>query len=249
MTAWHEDDTFWETFAPALFGEKVWARTPTDIDGVLALAEACPGARVLDLCCGPGRHSLELARRGFAVTGVDRTAAYLEQAREAANAEGLAIEFVQADAREYSRPAAFDLVTNLYTSFGYFDDPADDGKVARNIAQSLRPGGRLVMELMGKEVLARIFQPRGWSRRDDVIMLEERELCNDWSWIRNRWTLIQNGKMVERELAHRIYSAAELKALLRDSGFAEVRAYGSLTGDPYDHVADKLVVVGSTSQA
>ncbi|MBA7619403.1 hypothetical protein ES703_26742 [subsurface metagenome] len=97
VKSWHENDAFWETLAPMVFREQMWANVPLELDGVISLLKISPRARVLDLCCGPGRHSLELARRGFKVTGVDRTKLYLDEAQRQAEAEGLKIEFVQDD--------------------------------------------------------------------------------------------------------------------------------------------------------
>src|SRR3989475_11807180 len=90
-----------------------------------------PGATVLDLCCGPGRHALEFARRGFQVTGVDRTARYLETARTAARGAGLTIELVQEDMRSFHRPATLALALNLFSSFGYFAAASEDLTVLR----------------------------------------------------------------------------------------------------------------------
>src|SRR5206468_5375646 len=115
-------------------------------------------ASVLDLCCGPGRHSLEFARHGFQVTGVDRTARYLDAARAAATGEGLTVEFVQGDMPHFQRPAAFDVALNLFTSFGYFEDEAEDLCVLRHLHTSLKPGGQVLLEMAGKEPLARDFQ-------------------------------------------------------------------------------------------
>ena len=174
--AWHDTDDFWLTFEPTMFPPERFAAAVADLDGLLALAAPPEGAQVLDMCCGPGRHSLELARRGFRVTGVDRTAGYLARAREAAAQENLQIEFVQSDARAFSRPAAFDLALNLYTSFGYFEDPAGDRRMAQALREALRPGGKLVMELMGKEVLARVFVTRFWNECEGVFRLGEAKM-------------------------------------------------------------------------
>lgn len=108
VKSWHENDAFWETLAPMVFREQMWANVPLELDGVISLLKISPRARVLDLCCGPGRHSLELARRGFKVTGVDRTKLYLDEAQRQAEAEGLKIEFVQDDMRAFCRPSTFD---------------------------------------------------------------------------------------------------------------------------------------------
>lgn len=242
---WFEDERFWETFGPGLFSEAGWQAADRQVDALIRLVGLPGGARVLDLGCGPGRHALPLARRGFRVTGVDRTPAYLAEARRRAEAEGLAIELVHADMRDFRRPVAFDLVINMFTSFGYFEDEADDLRVARNMYESLRPGGRAVLELKGKEVVARTFRERSWHRlADGSLFLEERRVIRDWTWVENRWMLLRQDKLHEFELGHRLYSAAELRQVLEKAGFAEVTAYGSLDGTPYDHRAEYLVMVG-----
>lgn len=242
---WHDTDDFWLTFFPAMFGEDRMVRAIDDVAGIVSLTNPAPGCDVLDVCCGPGRHSMEFARRGFQVTGVDRTAGYLDRARLAAGEKGLTVEFVQSDAREFSRPQSFDLAINLFTSFGYFEDQQDDRKMARAILDALRPGGRLVVEMMSKEVLARIFRPCDWEERDGMLMLQERWVKDDWGWMENRWLLVKDGQVHEQRLGHRLYSAAELKALLREVGFSEAQAFGSLQGAPYDQTATRLVVVAT----
>lgn len=211
---------------------------------ILELTDVEPPASVLDMACGPGRHCLELARRGFRVTGVDRSPGHLETARGRAEEEGLEVGWVESDMRAFSDPGAFDLVLNLYTSFGFFEDPEEDRRVARNMVDSLAPGGRLVMDLMGKEVAARIFRPRDWRETDGELWLFERNVTDDWGWIRNRWIRVRDGERREWSVGHRIYAASELAAILAETGLEAVRAYGSLDGAPYDHEAERLVLVG-----
>ena len=198
---------------------------------------------MLDLCCGIGRHSLELARRGFRVTGVDRTKAYLDLAAAAAEREALSLELVREDMREFRRDGSYDVVINLFTSFGYFKDPRDDQRAVDNVYASLRPGGVLVMQLMSKEVLARIFRPRDWYEQDGLLVLEERKVRQNWSWIESRWILISGGRRIDLDFSHRLYAASELSLLLRDRGFGEVAVYGDFDGSPYDEKANRLVVV------
>jgi SAM-dependent methyltransferase len=198
---------------------------------------------VLDLCCGPGRHSLELARRGFKVTGLDRTASYLEQARSRAHEEGLDIEFVQEDMRAFCRPDAFDGAINVFTSFGYFEDPAEDRKVLANLYRSLKPGGCVLLDTMGKEVLARLYRGSDWREQDGVLYLEERNVQPGWGWIENRWIMIEGTEWKEFTLGHRLFSATELMALFKEAGFASADVYGSFEGAPYDHNARRLIVV------
>src|SRR5438309_10412659 len=160
LKSWYQDDHFWKVVEPILFGEKRVANAATEVDHLTKLLTLQPPAKVLDLCCGLGRHSLELARRGFDVTGVDSTGVYLRRAQKQAQAENLNVEFVQEDMRQFCRPETFDITLNLFTSFGYFESPAEDRRVLVNVHKSLKSGGRLVLDLMGKEIIARVFRER-----------------------------------------------------------------------------------------
>ncbi len=240
---WHEQDEFWLAVEPFLFTRRRMADAPREAERVMALAGLRPGMAVLDLGCGIGRHAVELARRGLHVTGVDRTKVYLDKAAQAARADGLPLELVQVDMRSFRRPGAYDAVVNLFNSFGYFEDPDDDRQVVRNILDSLRPGGVLLMEMMGKEILARTYQERSWVEEDGLILLEERRLDRAWSWVETRWILLSGDRRVEQRLSLRLYSAAELIALLSETGFRTVDAFGDLAAGPYDQTAKRLVVL------
>jgi len=240
---WHENNDFWNTMTPALFGQQRLAAAPVEVEQVLHLADLSPGATVLDLCCGPGRHSLELARRGFSVTGVDRTTSYLEKARASARKEKLGINFVQDDMRCFCRPDTFDAAIMMFTSFGYFSDPAENRQVLANLHRSLRGGGVLIMDMMGKEVLARIFRERDWVEIDDVILMEERTVGTDWNWIETKWILLKGKERKEFRFSLWLCSARELSQLLEECGFGSVTIYGDLEGAPYDQKAKRLVAV------
>ena len=103
--------------------------------------------------------------------------------------------------------------------------------------------GKLVIDVMGKEVLSRIFQERDWHEDNGKIFLRESKISRSWSWCKNRWMMLENGGLREFEFGHRIYSAAELSGLLTDCGFSSVNIYGSLDGADYDHNAKRLIAV------
>jgi SAM-dependent methyltransferase len=247
--AWHEEDSFWEAAGPILFTEQRWEYASREVEAMVSLLDLPSGARVLDLCCGVGRHSLEFSRRGFQVTGVDRTAAYLEEARTRAAEEGLDTEFVQDDMRSFCRLEAFDAIINYFTSFGYFESEDDERRVLGNAYRSLRPGGVLLMDMMGKEILARVFRERDWREEEGMLVLEERTLAADWSSLDNRWIILKDGDQREVKVTTRQYSAAELGGLLKDAGFARVDVYGDLSGAPYDMAARRLIAVAHKSEA
>ena len=240
---WFENDNFWKVVRPFMFAPDRIAAAGEQVDSIIKLSGVKPGARVLDLCCGVGRHALEFARRGYHVTGVDRNASYLAEARAQARREKLQTEFVQQDMRRFVRPGSFDLALNLFTSLGYFADPRDDARVVRNICRSLAPRGVLSMEMAGKEWLARRFTERDWYEKVGYTVLEERKLRPDWSGITNHWIVFKGGRRHDFTFDLRLYSAVELANLLRSVGFRKVTAYGDLAGGPYDHTAQRLNVI------
>ena len=115
--------------------------------------------------------------------------------------------------------------------------------MATNVYRSLKPGGTFVIELMGKEILARIFQERDWQEQDGAFILYERRVTDSWTWMENRWIIIKDSKRTEFKITHRLYSATELASLLVECGFRQVNAFGDLSGSPYDHTAKRLVMI------
>lgn len=226
-----------------MFDEKRWAEVPAVVDAALRLAGTKAGAAVLDTCCGVGRHSVEFAGRGFKVTGVDITRPYLEAARESAEAAHVAPEFLRADIRSFSRPGAFDLAVNLFTSFGYFATPEEDLAALRNIRASLAPGGAFILETTGKETAARDFIEGEWFERLGWTVLTEYKVIGAWEGLMNRWILLRGAERIDRSFVLRLYSGLEMKRALLEAGFASAEIYGSLEGAPYDEKAGSLVAL------
>jgi SAM-dependent methyltransferase len=157
------------------------------------------------------------------------------------------VEVVQEDMRRFRRPAAFDLALNLFSSFGYFADTGKDLQVLRHLQVSLKPGGTVLLEMAGKEPLARDFQSRSWHRHPGrgEYLLEERHVREDWSVIENHWIWMRGPEQKVFTWYIRLYSGMELKELLYKAGFSTVQLYGSLAGTPYDHTAERLVAVAT----
>ena len=256
---WFEDKDFWERFAPIMFDNDHWAEVPAVAEGIARFSgfgsylkktkssiKSSPkksAPKILDLCCGFGRISTELARRGFAVTGVDITESYLRTAREEAAYEKLEVEYINADARKFTRENYFDAAVNLYTSFGYFSDPKDDLSLLVNVCKSLKDGGTFIIETLGKEIAVWNFVETEWFERAGFTVLTEYETLDSWTTLKNRWILIKNGKRVEKIFTQRLYAASELRALLLEAGFGGVEIFGDWNEGLYDHQADRLIVV------
>jgi SAM-dependent methyltransferase len=243
-TEWFDDDSFWRELYPFLFSEQRIAQADEQVARTLALTKP-PGKSVLDLCCGPGRCSVPLAKRGFSVTGVDRTKYLLEKARARAKAAHVKIEWVQKDMRDFVRPDSFALVISMFTSFGYFADNREDVLVLENMLTSLQPGGACLIEVLGKEHLARILQSTTSTVLSDGSLLVERhEIYDDWTRVRNEWLLIRKGKVKSFKFQHAIYSGLELRDRMQRAGFVDVKLHGNLDGDEYGPDAERLVAIG-----
>jgi SAM-dependent methyltransferase len=240
---WFDDDVLWRELSPFLFTEERLAAAQDEVEKALALVRP-RGRKVLDLACGPGRCSIALAQRDFQVTGVDRTKILLDRARARARRAGVRVEWVRADMRDFVREGAFDLVLSVFTSFGYFDDNADDAVVLRNVLTSLKPGGAFLMDMVGKEHLAAIFQPTSVDTLPDGSQLvQKREIFDDWTRVRNEWIVIRKGRTRTFRFHHSVYSGQELKDRMLAAGFDDVRLYGSLEGHPYGLESERLVAV------
>lgn len=253
MSDWHQDDTLWRLVRESVFPPDSFAAAPAEIAAVFGLVGRSRGGPldVLDLPCGPGRHALPLAQAGHRVVAVDRTRGYLDELesrlaarRGAQPGRPLEVEVVESDMRDFVRPAAFDLALNLYTSLGYFEDIEDDRRVLRGFRESLRPGGALVIDILAREVLARVFAPSRFHRLDDgSIQLVENRVRHGWRWMEVTWTFIKDGRSRSCDLSHRIWGAIDLDAELRSAGFGSVQLYGGFDGRPYDHLAERLLAV------
>ncbi len=240
--SWHDQDAFWELVEPMLFKPQRLELAKEQVSQVEKLLQLPAGARILDLCCGVGRHSIELAERGYTVTGVDRTERYIQQAKQMARERSLGPVFQVGDMRNYRSPDNYDAVLNMFGSFGYFADESDDRDVVANMYASLRPGGQVLIETMGKEILARQFQARGWSEVGDLLILSDQRIPQNWGRVETRWIAIRGTERIEHRVSIRSYSAVELSTLLADGGFSDIRVFGSLDGTEYNQEAQRLVL-------
>lgn len=247
-TEWFADEAFWRETYSFMFPAARLAAAASEVEQIITLT-GCDQGRVLDLACGPGRHSVAFARRGFQVTGVDRSPFLLERAKANATDAGMAVELIEADMRDFRRPQAFDLAISLFTSFGFFRDDADNQQVLSNVEATLKPGGTFMLDLLGKEVLARRFSATTSHDLPDGVVVHRHRIVDDWSRIENDWMIIRGDAHRTFHFSHWLYSARELKDMFHRAGFAEIEAYGDYSGAPYDAGAARLVVVGRTAQS
>ena len=244
---WFANDQFWAIFGDCMFRPETFREARQEIDKIRTLSGIHHGD-VLDLGCGPGRHSIPLSEAGFAVTAVDLSETLLTQGQASAG-DNDTIEWVKADMRSFCRPDSYDLAISMWTSFGYFDQVDDDLQVLTQIRSSLRSQGRLLLDVVGKEYVLRNLQPVHLTDFDDGTVLIERPVLSDeMCRYHNEWTLIREGQAHTAEWSQNLYTAQELRTLLTQAGFKDIEVYGSLDADDYDIDAERLVVVATAEK-
>lgn len=241
---WYDDDGLWVGFADVMFPERR-EHEAAELVATSPLLKVSSGTRVLDLACGPAVHVVPMARAGAEVTGVDLSAAMLERARAACAQAGVSARLVRADMLEFVEQDAYDLVINMYTSFGYFTDPGDNLTVLRNIRASLAPGGKVVIDLLGKEVLASwVGRPQSVPVPGGTVFMED-TILDDWARLRTDWTLVRGDEVRKASILSHLYSAVELRSLFQQAGFIDIEFFGGFDMSPYDNRAKRLIVRGT----
>ncbi len=210
--------------------------TAQEVDLLIRSAGIERDQRILDLCCGQGRHSLELARRGFArVTGLDRSRYLIRLARKRARQRNLPVSFHEGDARRFRLgDGEFRCVCVLGNSFGYFERPEDDLAVLEAVKRALASGGALVMDLMDGDWMRRHFDPRSWEWVDqNHFVCRERDLAGDGDRLISREVVVhaERGVIADQFYAERLYSKERLEALLTGAGFTNVCFHPLLAPD------------------
>ncbi len=188
-----------------------------------------PGAQLLDVGCGYGRHAMELAARGYHLVGLDSSLPLLLRGADEAQRRGLTINFVHGDMREMTFESQFDGAYCLFSSFGYFDDETNK-RTAQNIAKALKPGARFVVEVLNRDYLVADLPSRVWWEGDGCVVLEEVEFNYFSSRIvSNRSVVFDDGRQLEHEISLRSFSLHELGKFLHAVGFRVLEISGSMS--------------------
>jgi len=210
--------------------------TRGEIDVIVENLKLSPENRILDLCCGQGRHTLELARRGFRnLEGLDRSYYLIQRAKDQAKSQNLPVKFREGDARKLPFPAdSFDAVLVLGNSFGYFETLQDDLQVLKEIRRVLKPWGKLLIDIADGDYLKEHFQSRSWEWIDhSLFVCRERSLSLDKERLVSREvvTHVTKGVIADQFYAERLYSQNSLARLLTEAGFSNLASPATLATD------------------
>lgn len=234
MSLWFED---W--FASELYFLTYGHRNDDDarllFELILRTTGIFPPARVLDLPCGPGRHSVLFARQGFRVTAADLSPLMIQKAREKAEQEKVEIEFVQEDIRKFSSELKFDLTLNLFTSFGYFDDDEENFGIIRKMSQLTISGGWFVLDYVNPYYIRKNLIPETSSNAGEYTIVQKRNIEGKRIVKQIEVKRGEQRECFKESVA--MYSNQEITSCLQDNEFTIVCVCGDYPGNHFDSEA------------
>lgn len=214
-----------------------------EVDYLIEALELCPRRRVLDLCCGAGRHLAQFAARGFErVVGMDLSADLLQAARESGDSPPI---LVRGDMRALPFGPSFDSVVSLFTSFGYFLEEGENRRVLEEIRRILRPRGKFLLDLVPAQIV------------DSLVPSSERKV--DGLVVRERRWYVETTKRIEKEIriegpdgvrefveSVRVYSFSEISRMLAQAGLSITDVRGDFQGGGFVPESERMILLGTT---
>lgn len=210
------------------------------IDLIERVVQPSPGASILDVACGRGRHARLLARRGYEVTGLDLAERALETARRRTADEGLRVRFVQGDMRDFDFRDSFHGAVNLFTSFGYFESDSEHDRVIRNIADVLRPGGWFVQDFLNADYVKDTLVPED-ARTENGVTIKQQRWIDD-ERLNKRITIEQNDDRHVFTESVRLLTLEDFQEMYDAAGLDLFALHGDYDGRPHDGASPRLVM-------
>ena len=243
---------WWQTFFSGLMVESWLTATSADqtqneANFIRDALNVPAPAKLLDVPCGGGRHSIALAGLGYEMTGVDISAEFLAAARAQSAGHPGKIDWEQREMRDLPWPEAFDGAYCFGNAFGYLDD-AGNAAFLKSVAAALKPRARFVLDASYiTEVLLPILQERSWGPLGDMLMLSQRRYDPTTGRLHVEYTMIRGAVTEKRTMSARIYSYRELVGLLEAAGFTEIQGYGSFAREAFRLGSSRAVMIATKS--
>ncbi|MFZ5552055.1 MAG: class I SAM-dependent methyltransferase [Bacteroidota bacterium] len=213
------------------------------IDNICNFLQLPYEAKVLDLACGKGRHSVYLAQKGYNVTGIDISENSISQAKQQ---EKPGLQFIVHDMRLPLAGKNFDAVFNLFTSFGYFEKKEDDQKALASVFSMLVPGGIFVLDFMNTRQVIKNMRPEENSEAEGTLFHIKREVKN--GFIQKHISFSDNGRHYAFTEKVRNYTRFELEEMLFATGLQIIATFGDYSLHPLDeNDSQRLVLVAQKS--
>jgi SAM-dependent methyltransferase len=244
---------WWRNFFSGLFLD-LWEAVPTanqdqeEADYLQKALGVPPPAKLLDVPCGNGRLVLELAARGYRVTGVD-LADYVTRGRSRATERGLTVQLEQREMRDLPWTNEFDGAFCMGNSFGYLDDEGNAAFLAA-VGRALKPGAVFVLEYdYVAETLLPIFRDSRAGRVGGFGCMQQNEYDHTSGRYHSDMTVFRGTESERKAYSARVYTYREVCALFADAGFERCEGFGSLAGEPFKLGAKRLLLTARKKSA
>ncbi len=228
-------------FYPLVYQHRDQAEAAVAVQLFLETCPLPPGAKILDLCCGTGRHAIPLAQAGFNVTGLDISTTLLQYAqRQGATLPNLRL--VQQDMRLPFPDAPYDAILNLFTSFGYFETSNEDLQVLKNVAAALRPGGIFFFDYLNVPYTLRTLRHRDERVIANLHIIQTRSV--NGKWLRKTIHIRDSeGAHHQFEERVRLYTLSDFQQLFAAVDLHIRRTFGDYDGTPYHPERSPRVII------
>lgn len=227
-----------------VYRHRDWNNASREVHNMAKALHIPDGSSVLDIGCGMGRHALALADAGYVVTGVDLSSTLLDEAR-ANDPEG-AVAWAHGDMRELPFPdSAFDATVNMFTSFGYFSEDADNVRVLEQVRRVLKPNGAFLIDFLNPSYVARNLVPES-SRKDEESGLHIQEIRSIVDgWVQKEITVSDGGMKREYLERVRLFPLEWFQLHLQQAGLRLEHVLGHYDGSLYNEATSpRMIMVG-----
>ncbi|HED06830.1 MAG TPA: class I SAM-dependent methyltransferase [Ignavibacteria bacterium] len=212
------------------------------VESIISITNIKNKSKILDIACGAGRHSIEFAKKGFIVTAFDLSKNLLNNAKVNAQKAGVDIDFIRADIRDFYIDVKFDLVLNLFTSFGYFESDEENFKVFKTAYNHLNENGFFVFDYFNKKYLEANLTPNSISRIEDEEIIQNRRI--EKGRVIKDIIIKKNGREEHFNESVKIYSLNEIKSRLELTNFNIKNIFGSFDGTEFDeNLSDRIIII------
>jgi len=202
---------------------------------------------VLDIACGSGRHSIELARRGFNVTGFDLSKFLINEAKKNLKnspEKNLRVKFLNKDMRNFNFRNSFDIAINIFTSFGYFESDEENFRVFKNVSASLKKNGHFVFDFLNKEYLEKNLIPFTRTKKNGFLVEQTRKLEN--GFVKKKIVIKNKNSSRQFDEILRLYSLIEFKRALASYNLEISRIFGDYNGNSYNKNKSQRLIIFAT---
>ena len=240
-----QSNNFFEDGSPFLNHPLLTAeRTAVEVDFIESQFNLPANARLLDIGCGFGRHSIELGRRGYAVMGIDPSAAMIAAAKERAETANAAVDFQQARGEQFTTATPFNAAICLFTSLGQMGPNGDNGRLIQQVHDALNAGGLFMIEVPQRETAVSQLRPADKFGAGERYTAVTRHYDSADQTVTETFTLVAPEGTRNYTLRYRLYSRSELESLLTDAGFTIQAAFSDYTSKTLTDEDAVMIIIG-----